>query len=469
MKINPQRKDVVINLLWKLFERVGAQIVTLIVSIILARSLLPDDFGLIALITIFITISNVFIQSGLGTALIQKKSSDSIDFSTVFFVSLSIATLIYIILFLVAPFIASFFNLPELKNILRVLSLTLFPFSFNSIQNAYVIKTMQFKKMFVCNITSSIISGIIGIVMALLNFGAWALVGQQLSSSIIVCLLMWFTVKWRPRLTFSLERLKSLFSFGWKLLLSSLINTLYNELYSLIIGKKYTSEILGYFNRGKQFPSLIVSNIDSAIQTVMLPVYSSSQDNQQRLKQMMRRSIVVSSFIIFPAMAGLAAVAESLISFVLTDKWLPAVPFLQIYCLFYAFQPIQTANLQTYNAIGRSDIFLKLEIIKKSIGLLILSVSIFFGIYAIAIGAAISSVINTLINAYPNIKLLNYSYMEQLKDILPSLLLSIIMGVVVYCVQFLELNNLSTLVLQIVIGLSIYSSGAYIFKLESFK
>jgi len=468
MDSKTQRKHIINNLLWKILERTGAQGAALITSIILARSLLPEDFGVIALITVFITIANVFVQSGLGTALIQKKDTNSTDFSSVFYISLLIATILYGILFFLAPFIALFFDLPQLTLIIRVISLTLFPFAFNSIQSAFVIKNMQFKKLFLSSFTATIISGIVGIIMANNNFGSWALVGQQLSNSITVCLIMWFTVKWRPKLIFSFKSLRTLFSFGWKLLVSNLINTTYNEIFSLIIGKKYTSDILGFFNRGKQFPSLIVTNIDSAIQTVMLPAYSSNQDNKVKVKQMMRRSIVTSSFLIFPAMVGLAAVAESFISIVLTDKWLPAVTFLQIYCFFYAFQPIQTANLQAINAVGRSDIYLKLEIVKKIIGLSILSITVFFGIYAIAIGGAISSVISTFINSYPNKKLLNYSYIEQMRDILPYFFLSIFMGVIVLCVQLFQFNALLTLFTQIIVGLLIYLGGAYLFRLESY-
>lgn len=468
MESKTQTKQIINNLLWKIFERAGVQGVALITSIILARSLLPEDFGVIAIITIFITIANVFVQSGLGTALIQKKDTNSTDFSSVFFISLLIATILYGTLFLLAPVIARFFDLPQLKDIIRVLSLTLFPFAFNSLQSAFLIRNMQFKKLFLSSFSSTIISGAVGIIMAINNYGPWALVGQQLSSSFTVCVVMWFTVNWRPKFIFSFPRIRILFSFGWKLLVSNLINTIYNELFSLIIGKKYTSDLLGYFNRGKQFPSLIVTNIDSAIQTVMLPAYSSNQDNQLKVKQMMRRSIKTSSFLIFPAMVGLAAVGESFISIVLTDKWLPTVFFMQIYCFFYAFQPIQTANLQAIIAMGRTDVFLKLEIIKKLIGLSILSITVFFGVYAIAIGGVFSAVISTFINSYPNKKLLNYSYIEQMKDILPYFLLSIFMGAIVAGVQLIQFNTLFTLITQIISGLLIYLAGAHLFRLESY-
>lgn len=468
MNSNNQRKKIINSLLWKFSERLGTQGISLIISIVLARSLAPSDFGLIALITVFITIANVFVQSGLGTALIQRKDVKEEDFSTVLYVSLLIASLLYTILYLIAPLIAKFFAMSELIPVIRVLSLTLLPFSLNAIQSAIVIKKMQFRFLFISNFVATIISGTIGITLAYYQFGPWSIVAQQLSSSIIICLVMWFSVKWRPTFTFSFKRLKILFSFGWKLMVSNLINTIYNEIFSLVIGKKYMSDILGFFNRGKQFPSLIVSNIDSSIQTVMLPAYSSHQEDLEKMKKMMRRSIKTSAFLILPAMAGLAASAESFISIILGDKWLPAVTFLQIYCLFYAFQPIQTANLQAFNALGRSDIFLKLEIYKKIIGVSILISTSFFGIYAIALGGALSSVFFTFINSYPSRKLLNYGYKEQMKDIVPPLLLSIIMGCTVFSVTLFSYSTLMTLLIQIVIGLVVYLGLAHLLKLESY-
>lgn len=468
MNSNNQRKKIINSLLWKFSERLGTQGISLIISIVLARSLAPSDFGLIALITVFITIANVFVQSGLGTALIQRKDVKEEDFSTVLYVSLLIASLLYTILYLSAPLIAKFFAMNELIPVIRVLSLTLLPFSLNAIQSAIVIKKMQFRFLFISNFIATIISGTIGITLAYYQFGPWSIVAQQLSSSIIICLVMWFSVKWRPTFAFSFERLKILFSFGWKLMVSNLINTIYNEIFALVIGKKYMSDILGFFNRGKQFPSLIVSNIDSSIQTVMLPAYSSHQEDLEKMKKMMRRSIKTSAFLILPAMAGLAASAESFISIILGDKWLPAVTFLQIYCLFYAFQPIQTANLQAFNALGRSDIFLKLEIYKKIIGVSILIFTSFFGIYAIALGGALSSVFFTFINSYPSRKLLNYGYKEQMKDIVPPLLLSIIMGCTVFSVTLFSYSTLMILLIQIVIGLVVYLGLAHLLKLESY-
>lgn len=460
---------VINSLFWKLMERGGAQGIQFIVQIVLARILSPNDYGIISLITIFIALANVFIQSGFNTALIQKKNVKEEDFSSVLYVSLGVATIIYSVLFFVSPFIADFYKIAELKQVLRILSIILFFGAFNSIQNAIISRTMQFKKLFIVSVFSILISGIVGISLAYLGFGVWALVAQQITNQVSITFILWFTLKWRPQLTFSINRVGYLFSYGWKLLVSSLIDTLYMNLRGLIVGKVYTSDMLAFYNRGEQFPQLIVNNINGSIQSVMLPTLSEEQDNKKRVKELVRRSIVTSSFLIFPLMIGLAAVGEPLIKILLTDKWLPCVPFMQIFCLTYALWPIHTSNLQAINAIGRSDIILKLEIIKKILGVSILIVSMDYGIFAVALGGLLSGIISSFINSYPNLKLLNYSYKEQIKDILPSLILSLIMGLVVYGFLFFNISLYLTLVIQVFTGAIVYIGLAKLFKLECYE
>ena len=462
------RASVLKNLMWKFLERGGVQGLQFVISIILARLLLPEDYGILALVVIFITIANVFIQSGLNTALIQKKTVDQVDYSSVFYLSLGIASLLYVLLYFAAPFIAQFYNNQSLVSVLRVLALTLFPGALNSIQNAIVSRTMQFKRLFYSSVGAGIVSGVVGISLAYLEYGIWALVFQQLTSQVCITLILWFTVRWRPTLQFSLDRVKVLFSYGWKLLVSSLLDTTYRDLRSLIIGKVYTPSMLGYYNRGEHFPKLVISNINGSIQSVILPALAAHQDYADRVKSMMRRAIVTSSFIVFPLMVGLAVVAEPLVILLLTEKWLPAVSFLQIFCASFALWPIHTANLQAINAMGRSDIFLKLEIIKKVIGLVILAGCLPFGVYVLALSQVLVSIISSIINAYPNKKLLNYGYGEQIKDILPSLLLSLVMGVIVYLLLFLGLSPFITMLLQIVVGAIVYTGLAFLFKLECF-
>lgn len=461
------KSSIISALFWKLMERGGAQGIQLIVQILLARILAPSDFGIIAIVIVFITISRLFIESGFNVALIQKKEADDLDYSSVFYLSLFFAFLMYGLIYFSSPIIAKFYGDSQLIMVLRVLSITLFFGALNSVQNSFVVRHMMFKKLFISSLSAIIISGFIGIVAALLDLGVWALVLQQLANQFFATLILLFTIKWRPNLIFSISRLKSLFSFGWRVLVSKLINTLYLNMITLIIGKTYTPNILGYYNRGEQLPRIVVENIDGSLQTVLFPKFSSEQDNNTRLKAIVRRSIVTSSFMIFPMMIGMAAVAEPLIKVILTDKWLPSVPFLQIVCLSYAFTPIQSANLQAINALGRSDITLRLEIVKKVLGLFILIVSIPHGIYAMVIGIAITVVLASFINAYPNKRLLNYSYREQCSDIMPSLSISLIMGVFVYFLNFLKMDVGILLMLQLAVGVGVYTILSKIFKIES--
>lgn len=439
-------------------ERMGTQGAQFIVAIVLARLLTPEDFGLIALVTVFIAIANVFVQSGLNTALIQKKNADNLDFSTVFYASLTLAAVLYGILFLCAPFIATFYKRPDLIPVVRVLGLMLLTGSLNSIQEAYISRKMMFKKLFYRSVGAIIPAGLIGIACAYKGFGAWALVAQQLSNSLLVCTIMWFTVKWRPQLAFSLDRLKNLYSFGWKLLVSALLDTTYNNLQSLVIGKLFTPAALGFYNRGAQFPSLIVNNINASINSVLFPSLSSVQDDREQLKKMTRRAIVTSSFAILPLMAGLAAIAKPLVLVLLGEKWLPAVPFIQICCIVYAFWPIHTSNLTAINATGHSEIFLKLELIKKVFGLCMLAICIYLfrSPLGIAASGAISSPIGALINAHPNKKLLHYGYLEQMRDILPSFVLSLAMGLLLWAMTAIALPPLVLLILLSLIGISFY-------------
>ena len=460
------KAKVISSLFWKLMERIGTQGIQFIVQIALARLILPEEYGTIALIAIFISFANVFVQYGFNTALIQKKETSETDFSSVFFLSLAVAGVFYLILFLSAPLIADFFENKMLIPLLRVLSITLFLGGLNSIQNAVVARKLEFRKLFYSSLGAVVVSGIVGIAMAYNGFGAWALVAQQLTNQLIVASILWFTVKWRPSFLFSLESIKGLFSFGWKLLVSALINMLYTNIQSLFIAKIYNPAMLGFFNRGQQFPSLIVSNINGSIQSVMFPALSLKQDNVRRVKEMVRRAIVTSAFFIFPMMVGLAVIAEPLVKILLTDKWLPCVPFLQLSCAAYALLPIHTANLQAINALGRSDIFLKLEVVKIVVSLVILGITLFYGIYVIAAGMFLSSLASSFINAYPNKKLLDYSYLQQIKDITPSLLLALVMGIMIYSFAWFSLSPGLTLVIQVGAGVLIYFGMARILKFE---
>lgn len=458
---------VISNFIWRFAERCGAQGVSFIVSIVLARLLAPEMYGTIALVTVFTTVLNVFVDSGLGNALIQKKDADEIDFSTVFYFNLTICLFLYAAVFAVAPAIARFYNDLELVPIIRVLSLTIVISGIKNVQQAYVSRTLQFKRFFFSTLGGTIGAAIIGITMAYKGFGVWALVIQQIFNATVDTLILWVTVKWRPKAVFSFERLKGLASYGWKLLVSSLLDTVYNNVRQLIIGKLYSAADLAYYNKGKQFPNLVITNVNVAIDSVLFPVISANQDDTAQVKKMTRRAIQTSSFVIWPVVMGLAACAESIVKILLTEKWLPCVPYLQIFCFTYGFWPIHTANLNAIKAVGRSDIFLKLEIIKKVIGIASILISMPFGVMPMALAYMATAPLSAFVNATPNRKLLGYKYREQIMDMFPSMLLSFIMAVAVLMVGCIRINLFLTLVIQIIVGVLVYLCGAVLFKIDS--
>lgn len=460
--------NVITNFFWRFLERCGAQGVTFIVSIVLARLLDPTVYGTVALVTIFTTIMQVFVDSGMGNALIQKKDADDLDFSSVFYFNMAMCSVLYLIMFFAAPFIASFYRMPELTAIVRVLSLVVVISGVKNVQQAYVSRHLMFKRFFFSTLGGTIGAAVIGIAMAYLGFGVWALVAQMLFNAAVDTTILWITVKWRPKKMFSFQRLKSLFSYGWKLLVSSLIDTVYNDLRQLIIGKKYSSGDLAYYNQGKKFPQLIVTNINTSIDSVLLPTMSKAQDDMAAVRSMTRRAIKTSTFLMMPAMIGLAVCAEPLVQLILTEKWLPCVLFLRIFCITYAFYPIHTANLNAIKAMGRSDLFLKLEIIKKTVGIIAILITMWISVQAMAYSFLVTTILNQIINSWPNKKLLNYSYLEQIKDMMPQILLSLGMGAAIYAVSFLHLSASLTLLIQIPLGVLVYWGGSRIFHVESY-
>ena len=463
------KKSVIGNFIWRFAERCGAQLVTFIVSIVLARILDPKDYGTIALVTVFTTILQVFVDSGLGTALIQKKNADDLDFSSVFYFNFIVCIILYVGMFIAAPYIALFYKDTTLTPVIRVISLTIVISGVKGIQQAYVSKNMLFKRFFFSTIGGTIFSAVLGIAMAYMGYGVWALVAQQLSNTAIDTLILWLTVKWRPKKMFSYERLKGLFSFGWKLLISSLLDTAYNNLRNLIIGKLYSSSDLAFYNQGEKFPKVIVMNINASIDSVLLPTMSIEQDNPERIKQMTRRAIKTSTYVMAPLMMGLAFCAEPIVRLVLTDKWIFCIPFLRIFCITYMFWPVHTANLNAINAMCRSVWFLLFEIIKKIVGLAILLSTMWFGVMAMAYSLLLSSVLSQIINSWPNRKLLKYGYLEQVRDFAPGILLAVLMGICVHFVEYMTLPMIVTLVIQIVLGPIIYIVGSAILKLEEFQ
>ena len=468
MNNNTLKKNTLGGFIWRFAERCGAQGVQFVVSIILARLLMPEAFGTISLMMVFINILSVFIDSGMGSALIQKKDADDLDFSTVFYFNLFMCSFMYLILFLCAPLIAEFYNNSELTLLVRVIGLSLLFSGVKSIQQAYVFKNMLFKNFFFSTLIGTVISAVVGITVAYKGYGVWALIFQNLTNNVIDMIIIWCLVKWRPKWMFSFERLKGLFSYGWKLLASALLDTGYNQLRALIIGKVYSSADLAFYQKANNFPSIIINNVNTSIDSVLLPSMSSVQDSVESVKGMTRRAMKTSTYVMAPLLMGLAACGKSVISILMTDKWLPSYPFMVIFCITYMFYPVHTANLNAIKAMGRSDIFLKLEIIKKIVGIVAILVTFKISVMAMAYSLLVTSVLSQIINSWPNKKLMNYSYIEQLKDILPGLLLAAFMGGCVYCVNFLHLSNWLTLIIQVPLGAVIYIGLSALLKLESF-
>ena len=454
-------------MIWRFMERTGAQAVGFVVQIILARLIAPEAFGIIAMVTVFIAVLQVFVDSGMGNALIQKKNADDLDFSSVFYFNMAMCIFLYIVMFIAAPFIADFYNMPDLTPVVRVLSLMLIISGVRNIQQAYVSRHLMFKRFFYATLGGTILAAVVGIGMAYKGYGVWAVVVQQLFRAALAAVILWVTVKWRPRLMFSFERLKGLFSYGWKLLASSLISTLYSKIRPLIIGKVYLPEELAFYNRAESLPLFVVANINSSIDSVLLPTMSAEQDNKSRVRAMTRRAIKTSTYLMMPCMVILAVCAEPIVRLVLTEKWLPSVPFLRVFCFVYAFQPIHTANLNAIKAVGRSDLFLKLEILKKIVGLTAMFATIFISIEVMVYSYLVTTVISMCINAYPNKKLLDYSIKDQIFDMLPTIAVACAMVVPCAMVLLLGLNDVLTLIIQILTGAFCYIGLSKLFKLEA--
>ena len=450
-------------------ERIGAQVVSFIVSVILARLLLPEQYGAISIVLVFINLCNVFVTSGWGKALVQKKDTDDVDFSSVFYFSLFFAIVLYIALFFVAPLVARFYEMPILSPVLRVMGLRLILVSFNSVQHARVSKSMQFKRYFFSALGGMAISAVVGIALAYAGFGVWALVAQNLISTTMDMLILFVTVRWRPKLVFSFSSLKTLLSFGWKMVVISLVDTLYEDFRSLYVGKLHSVKDLAYYTKGKSYTDLVVTNVNSSISSVLFPTISKVQNNIQSVKAITRRAMKTGSYILTPLLAGLAIVAEPLVTILLTEKWLPCVPYLQILCFNGALRPLHTANIQAIYAVGRSDIALKIDVIKKSFGFIMVLFFARISVLAMTLASTVTAALSLVLNALPNKKLFNYGFWEQIKDIIPYWLMSGIMMACVWGVSFLPLGNVYIeLAVQVLVGILVYVLQSIVFKVESF-
>ena len=462
------KRKTITALLWKAFEKFGSQFIQLAVTIILARLLSPEDYGTVALTMVFASLALVFIDYGFGHALIQKKDIGPLEINTTFFMSISLGIILYIILFIAAPYISIFYGDPIIKHIVRILSLILILGSVSAVQNAILSRKLEYKKIFISNSLATVISGATGIICALYNLGVWALVIQQITLRIVAMFCFAVAIKYKPKLQFSKEYAKASLFFSWKILASQLLTTLYNNIRSLLIGKIYTTADLAYYNKGEQFPGIVSVCTSFSFQNVMFSAYSRVQTDYERIKHMMKKSLVASSFVVCPAMLGLCAIAEPLIITVLGNNWIESVPYMQIICVAYSLTIPGSVSFQALNAIGRTDETLKFQVIVRCFATIMICGAVFINIYAIAFSQIIVNTFEVFLRAVPCKKYFNYGYREQIADLLPSFFNSALMSILVIMIWKQLKNSIIpvyiSLFILIILAIIIYIGLALLFK-----
>ena len=454
--------------MWKFAEKISMQLMSIVIQIVLARLLLPEDYGIIGLLSIFISISDVFILQGFTTALIQKSEADELDYSSVFFANLAMSIIIYVVFYMIAPSVAKFYKTPQLTEVMRVMSINIVVGAFSAVHNAIISKNLDFKLSFIRNIANIISQGIVGISMACAGFGVWALVGSKIVGTLVGTVILCITVKWNPQFTFSFQRIKVLFKYSSKILYTNLLNTIFNNIHSLLIGRFFSTTNVGYYQRGQQIPQAIMIAVDGSMSEVLYPTLSLLQNDLVKFKQALRRSMKTSMYLIIPMLTGLAVVAEPMTILLLTDKWLPSVPFMQLTCAITAFWPL-AARTHALNAIGKSDVTLKLSIISKILTLLMILISIPLGIYAIMWGTLLASGISFWITSYYVNKYLGYSLKELINDIGSPIALSCGMGIFVILIGKIKLGLVLGVVIQILGGIIFYIALSEILKIEQYE
>lgn len=466
---NTLRHKTTTGIIWTFLEqlfRVGIQAIT---TLILTWFLLPEDFGLVAMITVFFTIARTMVDSGFSQALIRKKEVNQIDYSTAFYTNLLLGFLTYGLLFASAPFIANFYNEPRLTVLVRVMGLVVIINSFQLVQVTALTRKLNFKIQFRVTLLSSLFSSLVAIYMAMMGFEVWSLVAQMLISSFVATAPYWIINKWRPSKDFSVASLKEMSGFGSKLLASDLINTIFQNIYVMVIGKLFSVTLVGYYFFAQQIQQVVITQLTNTVQKVTYPALSSIQDDSTTLKAFYRRIIQTVTYIVFPSMIALAVLAKPIFSFMLKKEWLPAVPYLQLLCIAGLLYPLHAINLNILKVKGRSDLFLYLEIVKKLMIAVIILVSVHFGIFGILIGQIISSLLAYIPNSYFSIKLIDYSVTEQLYDFIPTLLLAVTMGIVMYSIGlFLPPGDyLAYIFVTGLAGIAFYALTNYLLKMPA--
>lgn len=457
------------GVVWSSIERFSTQGVQFLIMIIMARLLTPKDYGLIGMLAIFLAVAQSLIDSGFSQALIRKQDRTDVDNSTVFYFNIVVSSALYLILFIAAPFVADFYNQPELTSVMRVVCLGVILNSLAVVQRALLTVRIDFKTQAKASLSAAVISGCIGIVLAYCGFGVWSLVVQQLLNLSVNTLLLWIFSKWRPIAVFSWKSFHELFAFGSKLLASGLLDTLYRNIYPIVIGKLFSASSLGHYTRAHQFSEFPSSNVTGIIQRVTYPILCGIQDETERLEAVYRKFLKLSAFIIFPLMIGMSAVARPFIDIVLGKQWGFCGQLLQIICFAMMWYPIHAINLNLLQVKGRSDLFLRLEIIKKILGITVLCITAPFGLVVMCYGQIFNSIVALVINTYYTGKLINVGFIRQMKDLLPTILLSLTMfGAILLVNGFIE-ANIYRLIIGVLVGVIVYASGSYIFKFKELQ
>lgn len=466
---NNIRGKTISGFFWQLSQKVLCQVVSFGISVVLARILLPSDYGVVAICSMFLILTGIFISGGLGTALVQKKDADDLDFCTVFYSGVVLSIGVYIAVFFAAPLIAEFFKNEQITSVIRVLALAMPIGALSGVQNAFVSRQMIFKKFFYSTLIGTFVSGAVGLGMALTGFGVWALVGQNIVSTITNTLVLFCIIDWHPKLRFSYERFKVLFSFGWKMSVVNVLTTFFYQLKGYVIGYKYSATQLAYYNRGEGLPGILYNNVNGTISDVLFPALSKLQDDKEALRRALRRAMRISSFFLMPALFGLAAISSNLVIIIFSEKWAGSIPFMQVICLISCSDILGMANYQAIKAVGRADTLLKMEFIKRPAMFAILIVTMFVSPLAIAVGQLVYSIIAFIVNAYPNRKYIEYPIVQQLTDVGRNFVISLLMAIVVYLIGLIGLNMYVCVAIQIIVGFALYYSLARLFNKEDYE
>lgn len=454
---------------WSAADALLGQGVTFIVGLVLARLLSPDEYGLIGICLIFTTVLNGIVDSGFSNALIRKKDVTDEDYNTMFTTNMAISIVLYVLLFISAPLVSDFFHRIELTALVRVTGLILFLNALSITQVTILTKNIDFKTKTKASLVSAIISGVIGIAMAFMGYGVWSLVAQQLSKQLLYTLCLWVLSKWWPKFTFYKDSFKYMWGFGWKLLASGILNNVWNQLYQVVIGRCYTSSTLGHYTRANEYASIFSSNLTLIVQRVSYPVLAEIQDDKERMVQGYRKVIKITMFVTAVCMISLGAVSEPLIYTLIGTKWQEAATYLPLICISMSLYPLHAINLNILQVLGRSDIFLYLEILKKIVGIVPIVIGIFCGIYYMLLTSILTGVISLYLNTWYTGKTLNYSFWKQLRDIAPSYFTALVIALAVYFLKYLSLPYYVVLMLQIIVGLVACITISEIFKFDEYK